>query len=110
MLLLMQSSMALPKNTAGLLPTGDHRSFLPEQVPSLVPLHWTSLSQVPDLALVLLDVHDVLVDPVFNLHRSFQKDSHTCTDSTPSSVPTVYLMRMNSVSFNQYLTCLLFPN
>lgn len=112
MLLLMQSSMSLPRHTAGLLSTGNHRSFSPEQVPSLVPLHCTSLSQVLDFALVLLDFHDVIVNLVLYLHRSFQKDSHTLnhTDSTPSSASTAYLMRMHSISFNQYPICFLFPN
>ena len=112
MLLLMQSSMSLSRHAAGLLSTGNHRSFSPEQVPSLVPLHWTSLSQILDFALVLLDFHDVLVDPFLYLLRSFQKNSHTLnhTDSTPSSVSTACLVRMHTVSFSQHPTCLLFPN
>lgn len=45
-LLSILPSMPLPRDTTGLLFTGNHRFFLPEQLPSLVSLFWIHLRQV----------------------------------------------------------------
>lgn len=99
-LLLTLSSTSLPRHTAELLSTGNHRSFLPEQLPSLVSLLWICLCQVLNLQLSFW---------IFTMFLTSQ--SSTCVGPSKRTGNPLITQRVSEVQFQLHTRwgCILFP-
>lgn len=99
-LLSILSSMSLPRHTAGLLSTGNHGSFLPEQLPSLVSPLWICLCQALNLQLSFW---------IFIMF--LMTHSSTCVDPSKRTVNPLIIPRVPEVQFQLHTRwgCIPFP-
>lgn len=99
-LLSMLSSMSLPRHAAGFLSTGNHRSFLPEQLFSLVSLLWICLCRALNLQLSFW---------IFMMFLTTH--SSTCVDPSKRTVNPLIIPRVLEVQFQLHTRweCILFP-